>query len=104
MSLVAQPSTKNPDEIEVQIPCTRPDIFHECDIMEDAAIAYGFNNLPRTFPATGTVAQPLAVSKLSDLVRREWAMAGWVEVLPLILVSTAFRYISICPKLPLVFA
>jgi phenylalanyl-tRNA synthetase beta chain len=55
--------------------------------MEDAAIAYGFNNLPDTFPATSTVAQPLAISKLSDVVRIEWALAGWVEVLPLILCS-----------------
>ncbi|KAG8956768.1 phenylalanine--tRNA ligase subunit beta [Tulasnella sp. 424] len=87
MSLDARVSPSNPDEIQVDVPCTRPDIFHECDIMEDAAIAYGFNNLPRTFPTTSTVAQPLAVSKLSDLVRQEWAMAGWVEVLPLILCS-----------------
>jgi phenylalanyl-tRNA synthetase beta chain len=55
--------------------------------MEDAAIAYGFNNIPRTFPNTNTVAQSLAVSKVSDLVRREWASASWVEVLPFILVS-----------------
>ena len=54
--------------------------------MEDAAIAYGFNNLAKTFPPTNTVAQPLAINKLSDVVRLEWAMAGWVEVLPLILV------------------
>lgn len=74
------------DEILVNIPPTRPDIFHECDIMEDAAIAYGFNNLPDKFPATSTVAQPLAISKLSDVIRLEWALAGWVEVLPLILV------------------
>ncbi|KAG9037721.1 phenylalanine--tRNA ligase subunit beta [Tulasnella sp. JGI-2019a] len=87
MSLIAQPSPTNPDQLLVEVPCTRPDIFHECDIMEDAAIGYGFNNLPKTFPATGTVAQPLAVSKLSDLVRREWAMVGWIEVLPLILCS-----------------
>ncbi|TFK75783.1 phenylalanyl-tRNA synthetase [Pluteus cervinus] len=80
-------STSNPDEISVEIPATRPDILHECDIMEDAAIAYGFNNLPDTFPATSTVAQPLAVSKLSDIIRIEWALAGWVEVLPLILCS-----------------
>ena len=86
MSLVAKISPGNNDELLVQIPPTRPDILHECDIMEDAAIAYGFNNLPKTFPATNTVAQPLAISKLSDLVRVEWAMAGWVEVLPLILV------------------
>ncbi|KAJ2920103.1 hypothetical protein MD484_g363, partial [Candolleomyces efflorescens] len=75
------------DEILVNIPATRPDIFHECDIMEDAAIAYGFNNLPDKFPATSTVAQPLAISKLSDVIRLEWALAGWVEVLPLILCS-----------------
>src|SRR5262245_563249 len=88
MTLQSRISPGNPDELDVQIPATRPDILHECDIMEDAAIAYGFNNLPDTFPATNTVAQPLAISKLSDVVRVEWALAGWVEVLPLILVCT----------------
>jgi len=86
MTLDARVSPNNPDEILVNVPPWRPDILHECDIMEDAAIAYGFNNLKKTFPATNTVAQPLEVAKLSDLVRREWAFAGWVEVLPLILV------------------
>ncbi|KAI0722923.1 phenylalanyl-tRNA synthetase [Earliella scabrosa] len=80
-------SPNDPDEIIVQIPPTRPDILHECDLMEDAAIAYGFNKLPDAFPATSTVAQPLAISKLSDIVRAEWALAGWVEALPLILCS-----------------
>lgn len=74
------------DEIAVSVPCTRPDIFHEVDIMEDVAVAYGFNNLPDIFPQTSTVAQPLEISRLVDVIRREWAMAGWVEGLPLILV------------------
>lgn len=87
MTLDAEPSKANEDEILVNVPAWRPDILHECDIMEDAAIAYGFNNLKRTFPTTNTVAQQLPVSKLCDVVRREWAYAGWVEVLPLILVS-----------------
>ncbi|KAF8639710.1 hypothetical protein AX17_000972 [Amanita inopinata Kibby_2008] len=87
MSLHTQLSPTNPDEIQIEIPATRPDILHECDIMEDAAIAFGFNNLPDTFPATNTVAQPLTINKLSDIIRREWAHAGWVEVLPLILCS-----------------
>jgi phenylalanyl-tRNA synthetase beta subunit len=86
MSLRTVLSPSDADTLHVAIPPTRPDILHECDIMEDAAIAYGFNNLPDTFPATSTVAQPLAVSKLSDILRHEWAHAGWVEVLPLILV------------------
>lgn len=79
----------------MQIPPTRPDILHECDIMEDAAIAYGFNKLPDTYPTTNTVAQPLAISKLSDVVRTEWALAGWVEVLPLILVRPSRPYSAI---------
>lgn len=87
MGLKAQVSAKNHDDLLVEVPPTRPDILHECDIMEDAAVGYGFNKLPKTFPPTNTVAQPLAISKLSDLVRVEWAMSGWVEVLPLILVS-----------------
>ncbi|KZW04107.1 phenylalanyl-tRNA synthetase [Exidia glandulosa HHB12029] len=87
MTLSATTSPTEPDQLLVEVPPTRPDILHECDIMEDAAIAYGFNNLPRTFPPTNTVAQPLAISKLCDLVRREWAQAGWVEALPLILCS-----------------
>ncbi|KAF9247332.1 phenylalanyl-tRNA synthetase subunit beta [Melanogaster broomeanus] len=75
------------DEITIAIPCTRPDIFHEVDVIEDVAVAYGFNNLPDIFPQTSTVAQPLAISRLVDVIRREWAMAGWVEGLPLILCS-----------------
>lgn len=92
MSLNATVSSSNPDQILVGVPPTRPDILHECDIMEDAAIAYGFNNLPDRFPTTSTVAQPLAISKLSDIIRIEWGLAGWVEVLPLILVSEEFHY------------
>lgn len=91
MALRATVSPSDEDKILVQVPPTRPDILHECDIMEDAAIAYGFNNLPDKFPATSTVAQPLEINKLSDVIRLEWAVAGWVEVLPLILV---------CPKFP----
>src|SRR6266545_4167514 len=96
MALTASVSPTNQDEILVQVPPTRPDIFHECDIMEDVAIAYGFNNLPDKVPATSTVAQPLAVNKPSDVIRIEWALAGWVEVLPLILVSWDSCQISRC--------
>lgn len=87
MTLTAEKDPSNPDAVLVKVPPTRPDIMHECDLMEDAAIAFGFNNLPDTFPPTSTVAQPLELSQLSDIIRREWALAGFVEVLPLILVS-----------------
>ncbi|KAJ5996841.1 hypothetical protein N7499_006845 [Penicillium canescens] len=88
MAYRAKPSTNNPDTIDVEIPATRADVLHQCDIMEDVAIAYGFNSLPRAFPdISGTVAKPLPINKLSDIVRVETAMAGWSEVMPLILCS-----------------
>ena len=88
MSYTAKPSSTSKDLITVSIPPTRPDILHQCDIMEDVCIAYGFNKLPRSFPSkSGTIAQPLAINKLADILRLEAAMASWSEVLPLILCS-----------------
>lgn len=88
MSYQASPSKSDPNLIDVYIPPTRADVLHQCDIMEDVAVAYGFNNLPKAFPGkSGTIAQPLMINKLSDIVRLETAMAGWSEVMPLILCS-----------------
>jgi phenylalanyl-tRNA synthetase beta chain len=88
MCYTAKPSTKDKNIIEVSVPPTRADVLHQCDIMEDLAIAYGFNNLPRTSPnKASTIAQPLMINKLGDIVRMEAAMAGWSEVMPLILCS-----------------
>ena len=84
----AVPSRSSPDLIDVSIPATRADVLHQADIMEDVAIAYGFNKLPRSYPnKTAAVAAPLLINKLSDIVRHEAATAGWVEVMPLILCS-----------------
>ena len=33
------------------------DVLHACDIIEDVAIAYGFNNIKMTFPKTTCVAK-----------------------------------------------
>lgn len=96
MSYTASPSSASPDLVDVHIPPTRADVLHQADIMEDVAIAYGFNNLPRSFPnISGTIAQPLAINKLSDIVRLEAAMAGWSEVLPLILCSHAENFANL---------
>jgi phenylalanyl-tRNA synthetase beta chain len=88
MCYTAKPSSTDENIIEVSVPPTRADVLHQCDIMEDVAIAYGFNNLPRTQPnKASTIAQPLMINKLGDIVRMEAAMAGWSEVMPLILCS-----------------
>lgn len=87
MAYDAKPAS-NGKGLEVAVPITRPDVLHQCDIMEDLAVCYGFNNLPRTAPSrSATVGAPLMVNKLGDIVRVESAMAGWSEVMPLILCS-----------------
>lgn len=88
MAYTAKPSGSDPNLLDIDVPVTRADVLHQCDIMEDVAIGYGFNNLPRTFPGkSGTIAAPLPLNKLGDIVRQEAAMCGWSEVLPLILCS-----------------
>ncbi|KAK0636148.1 phenylalanyl-tRNA synthetase beta chain [Bombardia bombarda] len=87
MAYTAQPS-EDPAFIKVTVPPTRADVLHACDVMEDVAIAYGFNNLPRSSPNQSvTIGKPLLINKLTDIIRTECAMAGWVEVMPLILCS-----------------
>jgi len=77
------------DSITVEIPPTRPDILHQCDIMEDVAIAYGFNNIEKTVPKTNTIAEQFPLNKLTDLLRRDVASCGFTEVLTFALCSKA---------------
>jgi phenylalanyl-tRNA synthetase beta chain len=43
---------KSDSELLIDIPPTRSDILHACDIVEDVAIAYGFNSIQKTIPKT----------------------------------------------------
>ncbi|KAL0078849.1 DNA-binding transcription regulator [Phycomyces blakesleeanus] len=87
MSLEASLNPKDKNELLVQVPPTRWDILHACDIMEDVAISYGYDNLTKRMPSVNTVASALPVNKLSDHARRELALSGFTEVAPLILCS-----------------
>uniref|UniRef100_A0ABM5G349 Phenylalanine--tRNA ligase beta subunit n=1 Tax=Pogona vitticeps TaxID=103695 RepID=A0ABM5G349_9SAUR len=77
----------NGNNIEVEIPPTRADIIHSCDIMEDAAIAYGYNNIQMTIPKTYTIANQLPLNKLTELLRQDLAAAGFTEALTFALCS-----------------
>lgn len=78
---------KSSAELSVLIPPHRSDIFHACDVMEDVAIAYGFNRVPKSIPQSTTIAAPFPLNKLTDLLRREVALTGFSEVLTLTLCS-----------------
>ena len=74
------------------VPPTRPDVLHACDVMEDLAIAYGFNNLVPTIPPTPTEGRQQPLNKLSDLMREALAQAGYTEALTWALCSHDENY------------
>ncbi|XP_046850860.1 phenylalanine--tRNA ligase beta subunit-like [Xenia sp. Carnegie-2017] len=75
------------ENIEVEIPPTRADVIHACDIMEDVAIAYGYNNIEETIPKSMTIAHQFPLNKLCDLIKAEIVQAGYTEALTFALCS-----------------
>lgn len=83
------PAKFSPDEkqIIVTVPVTRSDVLHEIDIIEDIAIAFGYNNVPRTIPVSHGAGNELAVNLISDLLRHEVSRQGFTEIMSLGLCS-----------------
>ena len=77
----------NKNDLEVSAPITRSDILHPCDIAEDLAISYGYNNIKKQLTKTKTHGMQQPYNKLSDLFRNEMAMGGYVEFLTMALLS-----------------
>lgn len=69
------------DSIRVTVPPTRSDVLHAVDVVEDIAIAYGYNRIFASVPPTNTVGAPLNINQFTDLLRAEMARAGYVEML-----------------------
>lgn len=86
---------KETDSIRVTVPPTRSDILHAVDIIEDIAIAYGYNNIYQSIPHTNTVGAPLPINQFTDLLRQEISRAGYIEMLSHGLCSTAENYTNL---------
>eukprot|EP00252_Welwitschia_mirabilis_P019812 TRINITY_DN4694_c0_g2_i1.p1 TRINITY_DN4694_c0_g2~~TRINITY_DN4694_c0_g2_i1.p1 ORF type:complete len:591 (+),score=130.08 TRINITY_DN4694_c0_g2_i1:313-2085(+) len=89
------PARTKDSKILVSVPPTRSDVLHKCDIMEDVAIAFGFNNILKTKPRSLTQGFQQPLNHFSDLLRLEVAMAGFTEVLTWILCSSKENFCMI---------
>merc|ERR1712160_84289 len=87
MSVHCELDKKDTNVLNVDVPVTRSDIMHECDLVEDIAIAYGYNNLHLEVPMTFAGAAEQPVNRLSDMVRGEMSFAGFTEALNWALVT-----------------
>jgi phenylalanyl-tRNA synthetase beta chain len=87
-------------EVDVVVPCYRVDVMHQVDIVEDVAIAYGYNNIEavwRDLPTTGCV-KPL--QRLLDKARVLMVGSGFQEVLTYTLTNseTLFEKMSVAEQ------
>jgi phenylalanyl-tRNA synthetase beta chain len=73
--------------IEVQVPAYRSDILHNWDLIEDIAIAYGFDKIKPELPLTSTTGKAHPISKLKELVREIMVGLGYFEVMPFTLTN-----------------
>ncbi|KAG5859899.1 phenylalanyl-tRNA synthetase subunit beta [Encephalitozoon hellem] len=75
------------DTLNVKVHDIRSDVIHKCDLIEDLAIAHGFNNFKRELPSVVTVGSEDPLNKFSDKLRAELSIMGFDEALTLTLLS-----------------
>lgn len=69
------------ESLTVLVPCYRVDVMHQVDIIEDIAVAYGYNNIEPLWRELPTTGQPKADQYRVDLARELMVGLGYQEIL-----------------------
>ena len=72
---------------KVHVPLHRTDVLHQCDLAEDFAIAYGYNNINVGSPQVVSIGKEDRLNKLTEQFRGEIANAGYSECMTFALCS-----------------
>lgn len=75
------------DRLNVLVPCYRVDVMHQVDIIEDVAIAYGYNNIEPTWRELPTTGRAKPDQRLIDVARELMVGLGYQETLNTTLVN-----------------
>jgi phenylalanyl-tRNA synthetase beta chain len=67
-------------KLEVFVPCYRIDIMHQVDLIEDVAIAYGYNNIKPVWQDLPTTGQPRPQQRLVNVARELMIGLGYQEI------------------------
>ena len=74
-------------KVNILVPCYRLDILHPVDIIEDLAIAYGFDRMQPKWPSDATIGGLSPREEYSDSVRELMIGLGFQEVLTFIMTN-----------------
>jgi phenylalanyl-tRNA synthetase beta chain len=69
------------DCLTVFVPCYRVDVMHQVDIIEDVAIAYGYNNIEPTWRELPTTGRAKPDQRFIDVARELMVGLGYQETL-----------------------
>ena len=75
------------DDLRVSVPAWRNDIMHPIDLIEDAAVAFGYENLTAKLVPTFTVGEPREIEERSAIARRALTGLGFHQVMTLVLTN-----------------
>jgi phenylalanyl-tRNA synthetase beta chain len=67
--------------LTVLVPCYRVDVMHQVDIIEDVAVAYGYNNIEPLWRQLPTTGAPKPSQRLIDVARELMVGLGYQETL-----------------------
>ena len=73
------------DSLRVFVPAYRNDVMHAVDLIEDAAIAHGYDNLEARLVPTFTVGRAREVEEQAGVARRVFTGLGFHQVMTLVL-------------------
>lgn len=80
------------NKIKVSVPAYRSDILHNCDLIEDIAIAYGFDKIKPELPSTSTTGRSHPISKSRDAINEIMTGLGYLEVMPFTLTNERMQF------------
>ncbi len=87
------------NKLKIEAPITRTDVLHACDIAEDVAISYGYNNIVKKSSSTVCNGYQQPINKLTDLIRFEMAATGYIECLTMALISKKDMFVNMLEEI-----
>jgi phenylalanyl-tRNA synthetase beta chain len=88
------------DCVSVLVPCYRVDVMHQVDIIEDVAVAYGYNNIEPTWRELPTTGRAKPDQRYIDVARELMVGLGYQETLNTTLTNqeTLFQKMNLPPS------
>jgi phenylalanyl-tRNA synthetase beta chain len=80
------------NSIKVSVPAYRSDILHNCDLIEDIAIAYGFDKIKPVLPSTSTTGRSHPISRSKDTLNEIMTGLGYLQVMPFTLTNERMQF------------